>query len=314
MSQTKRRVGVLGIGNVGIAAVSALTHQQLVDEILVYDCDTDRAEGEVLDFMDGIEVTQTATQVKLVSLTDLASCDMILVAYTERATALEEDRLMLLEGSATIARSVIPKLKEAGFLGKYVIATNPCDIITYLIWQLSGLPRAYVIGTGTALDSMRLRRQLSQQLAGVNPSSIQAFMIGEHGNSQFACFSHVRIGGLALADYETLLGQTVERLALEKKVVYFGFDIFERKGHTQFGIGNVLAAFVQAIYNDAKIITAAAAVLDGEYGVTKMAMGVPVLLGAGGIERIIPLTFDSRETIALDKTVAVIRANIMKLN
>ncbi|MCL1632704.1 L-lactate dehydrogenase [Sporolactobacillus sp. CPB3-1] len=298
MSEAVRRVGIVGIGNVGKAAASAILHENIADELYISDIDTERAKGEAFDFADSIELTPSRTRVAEVPLAGLAVCDVILVAVTERKKVISDSRLELLKGSAAITYDIVPKLRKAGFKGKYVIATNPCDIITYLFYKLSGLPKNHVIGTGTALDSMRFRRLLSKAIGNVDPRSINAFMVGEHGDSQIAAWSHVTVGGQPLDQFEADNADVfpkINREEVEDAARHFGWEIHKRKGNTQFGIGNELAFFARSILNDARIVTAASVVQNGEYGQHDLAIGVPIVLGRNGVEKIIRYQLSEKE-------------------
>lgn len=313
MSDGVRRVGIVGIGNVGKAAALAVVHENIAEELYISDIDTERAKGEAWDLADGVEATCSRTRVEAVPLEKLAECDVILVSVTERSEIPKTSRLELLKGTSAIAYDIVPKLKKAGFKGIYVIATNPCDIITYLFYRLSGLPKERVIGTGTALDSMRLRRQIAETIGGIDPRSIGAYMIGEHGDSQFAAWSHVHVGGKPFDEYEAEHADRfgkIDRDQVEDKARHFGFEILQRKGNTQFGIGNALAFFAKSILNDARNITAASAVQDGEYGRDGLAIGVPVVLGRGGIEEIIRLNLNEKEMKAFNASADLIKGYI----
>lgn len=310
---TVRRVGIVGVGNVGKAAAFAVVHDNVADELYLSDIDAERCKGEAMDFADSIELTQSRTRVKDVPLEELAVCDVILVSVTERKEVLSSSRLELLKGSSDIVYDIVPRLRTAGFKGIYVVATNPCDIITYLVWKLSGLPRKRVMGTGTALDSMRLRRQLSLVLGDIDPRSISGYMIGEHGDSQFAAYSHVAIGGKPLDEYEAehldRFGK-IDRDRVEEAARHYGWEIHQRKGNTQFGIGNELAFFAKSILNDARNITASSAVLEGEYGRDDVSIGVPVVLSREGIEEIIQLKLNEKEQKLFTASADLIRGYI----
>jgi L-lactate dehydrogenase len=313
MSETVRRVGIVGIGNVGKAAGEAVLHENVADELYISDIDTERAKGEAWDFADSIETTSSRTRVSEVPLEGLAVCDVILVSVTERSLIPQESRLELLKGTAAIAYDIVPKLRKAGFKGTYVIATNPCDIITYLFYHLSGLPKNHVIGTGTALDSMRLRRQISEAVGGIDPRSISGYMLGEHGDSQFAAWSQVRIGGQSIDDYEeensSRLGK-LDRDKIEDTARHFGWEIHKRKGNTQFGIGNQLAFFAKTILNDAHTITPASVLLDGEYGQKNVTIGVPIVLGRNGVEEILHFHLSEKEQAAFEASAKLIKGYI----
>ncbi|WP_100489261.1 L-lactate dehydrogenase [Sporolactobacillus pectinivorans] len=313
MSKTVRKVGIVGIGNVGKAAASAVLHENVADELYLSDIDSERAKGEAWDFADSIEVTPSRTRVYEVPLEGLAACDVILVSVTERSQIPKGSRLELLKGTAAIAYDIVPKLRKAGFNGIYVIATNPCDIITYLFYHLSGLPKNQVIGTGTALDSMRLRRQISEALGGIDPRSISAYMVGEHGDSQIAAWSHVRIGGQSLNDYEAENSDRfgkIDREKIEDAARHFGWEIHKRKGNTQFGIGNQLAFFAKSILNDARNITPASVILDGEYGQKNVSAGVPIVLGRNGVEEILRFHLSDKEQESFNASAKLIKGYI----
>lgn len=313
MSDTVRRVGIVGIGNVGIAAASAVVHENIADELYISDIDSERAKGEAWDFADSIELTPSRTRVIDVPLEGLAVCDVILVAVTERSQIPSSSRLELLKGTAAITYDIVPKLRQAGFKGTYVIATNPCDIITYLFYKLSGLPKNHVIGTGTALDSMRLRRQLSDVIGGVDPRSISAFMVGEHGDSQIAAWSHATVGGQPLDQFEEdnfdQFGK-IDREQVEDAARHFGWEIHKRKGNTQFGIGNELAFFAKSILNDARVVTAASVIQNGEYGQHDLAIGVPIVLGRNGVEKIVKYRLSKKEQEGFNASADLIKGYI----
>jgi L-lactate dehydrogenase len=313
VSDTVRRVGIVGIGNVGIAAASAVVHENIADELYISDIDSERAKGEAWDFADSIELTPSRTRVIDVPLEGLAVCDVILVAVTERSQIPSSSRLELLKGTAAITYDIVPKLRQAGFKGTYVIATNPCDIITYLFYKLSGLPKNHVIGTGTALDSMRLRRQLSDVIGGVDPRSISAFMVGEHGDSQIAAWSHATVGGQPLDQFEEdnfdQFGK-IDREQVEDAARHFGWEIHKRKGNTQFGIGNELAFFAKSILNDARVVTAASVIQNGEYGQHDLAIGVPIVLGRNGVEKIVKYRLSKKEQEGFNASAELIKGYI----
>ncbi|MCQ2011392.1 MAG: L-lactate dehydrogenase [Sporolactobacillus sp.] len=313
MNETVRKVGIVGIGNVGKAAASAIVHENVADELYISDIDSERAKGEAWDFEDSIELTPSRTRVIEVPLEGLAVCDVILVAVTERSQIPQGSRLELLKGTAAITYDIVPKLREAGFKGKYVIATNPCDIITYLFYKLSGLPKNHVIGTGTALDSMRLRRQLSRVIGDVDPRSISAFMVGEHGDSQIAAWSQVTVGGQPLDQYEEdnfdEFGK-IDRDQVEDTARHFGWEIHKRKGNTQFGIGNELAFFAKSILNNARCVTAASVIQNDEYGQHDLAIGVPIILGKNGVEKIIKYRLNKKEQEGFNASAELIKSYI----
>ncbi|MTT31924.1 L-lactate dehydrogenase [Terrilactibacillus sp. BCM23-1] len=312
MTGSIRRIGIIGVGNVGSAAAFSVIHQGICEELTLVDIKKEKSIGEAIDFADSIGFLSFRTKVKSGELLDLKNCDVILISVAGEPLKPGETRLDLLKGTSAIIKDIIPPLKEAGFNGIYVVATNPCDVITYLTWKLSGLPRNQVIGTGTALDSSRFRKLLSEHL-NVDSRSITAYMLGEHGESQFGAWSHVSIGGKPIRDYIEDHKENIEPFNfddLSEHAKREGWNVFNRKGKTEYGIGNALAFIAKAILNDAYTISPVSAVLEGEYGQNDLAIGVPGILCREGLKQVIELDLDEKEQTLFKNSANVIKDNI----
>ena len=203
----------------------------------------------------------------------------------------------------------------SGFDGIFLIASNPVDIITYLVWKESGLPRNQVIGTGTSLDSSRLKTILSE-LIDVDPRSINGYALGEHGDSQFVAWSHVTIGGKPLLqiveEHQERLGE-VNLDEIADQVSKAGWEIYKRKGTTYYGIGSSLAGITRSIFNDDYSIVAVSAILNGEYGEKNICTGVPAIITRQGIHDIVELNLTQDEKEKFQKSNTILREYMAKI-
>ncbi|CCK14326.1 L-lactate dehydrogenase [Cronobacter universalis NCTC 9529] len=208
---------------------------------------------------------------------------------------------------------IVPQMMAGGFNGIFLVATNPCDIITWQVWKLSGLPRNQVIGTGVWLDTTRLRRTLAEALE-IGPQSIDAFILGEHGDTQFPVWSHSSVYGSPVAQvYERKTGKALDTAALAERVRRLGFEIYARKGCTEYGIAGTIAEICRNIFTGSHRALAVSCILDGEYGVDNVAIGVPAVLAQNGVQQIIELQLEGEEQAKFQHSVAVIKENIARL-
>ncbi|MDQ0920314.1 L-lactate dehydrogenase [Paenibacillus sp. V4I5] len=225
-----------------------------------------------------------------------------------------QNRLDLMESSIHIMKNIIQPIIQSGFNGIFLVATNPVDIITYIVWKLSGLPRNRVIGTGTSIDSSRLKMILTE-IFPVEPKSVQGYVLGEHGDSQFVAWSHVTIGGKPL---HQIISQHPHRFGLvdldqlEQRTKLAGWEIFNLKGSTSFGIGNALAFITRSVLNDDHKIIAVSAILDGEYGERNVCIGVPAIISREGVKEVVELHLDNMEQEKLSYSCSVIRKHLLQ--
>ncbi len=199
-----------------------------------------------------------------------------------------------------------------GFNGIFLVATNPCDIITGRYGSFPAC-RAAVLGTGVWLDTTRLRRLLAQELE-IGAQSIDAFILGEHGDTQFPVWSHSSVYGTPIADlYQQRTGLPLDREAMADKVRKLGFEIYAGKGCTEYGVAGTIAEICRNIFTGSHRALAVSCILDGEYGVSGAAAGVPAVLACGGVKQIIELQLAGEEQAKFSQSIAVIKANIARL-
>ncbi|MEF2967993.1 L-lactate dehydrogenase [Paenibacillus sp. M1] len=314
MARKTRKVTIVGSGLVGAACAYSMINQSVCDEIIMVDRTFDRAVAQALDLSHCMDFTSTRTKVHAGYLEDCRDVDVVVL--TAGANPKQgQTRLDVLEEAEKITRDIVTRIMNSGFDGVFVVAANPVDIVTYIVREVSGFPRHKVIGTGTSLDSARLKTLLSDVFS-IDPRSVNGYALGEHGESQFVAWSHVTIGGKPMLQ---ILEQHKERFKdvdldeIARKTKDAGWEIFTRKGNTQFGIGNALAYIVRSILNDDHKIIAISVILEGEYGQTGVCVGVPAIIGEGGILEVLELNLTPEEQRKFDHSCVILRRAIESL-
>lgn len=300
---------------VGSSCAYSMVNQAICDEIMMIDRSYDRAMAQALDLSHCMDFTGTRTKVYAGTAADCGEMDVIII--TAGANPKQgQTRLDVLDAAAVITEEIVNDIMASGFDGIFVIAANPVDIVTYMVWKMSGLPRHRVIGTGTSIDSSRLKTLLSEVFS-IDPRSVNGYALGEHGESQFVAWSHVTIGGKPILQIMEQHRERFRHLDLEdiaKKTKDAGWEIFTRKGSTHFGIGSALAYITRSILNDEHKIIAVSAILDGEYGQREVCSGVPAIIGSDGIKELLELNLNEEETGKFIASCDIVRAGIHSLN
>ena len=249
-----RKIGIIGAGNVGATVAMSLTTHNICNEIILVDSNYTKAEAQALDIIDMMPFAQSYTHI-LATDDPSALADTDIIINCVGAESSFEDRLDELQGTAKIIKEVFPIVMQSGFDGIIINITNPCDVITMLIQEVTGLPTSRVFGTGTALDTSRLYAHIGMTLQ-VDPSRISGYVLGEHGESQFIAWSTVRIDTFSaeqlIAEMPPGLGFNFE--AVEEIVREAGWKVAKGKGHTNFAIAQVATSLVNAVYNNTQTI------------------------------------------------------------
>ena len=278
-----QRVAIIGAGHVGATAAYALMLRGLFSEIVLVDSNTGLAEAEAADLADANALARPA-RIWAGSYADAAGA-RIAVITAGAATHGAETRLSVTGRSAAIVASCVDQLIGAGFTGVIVVAANPVDLMSLLTFRRAGLPAAQVIGTGTLLDTMRLRQNLASRL-GVAAGSVDGFVLGEHGDSEVAAFSTVRIGGLPLDQY-AVASPSFDRQQVAREVRDEGYRVVSGKGYTSFGIATAIVRICEAVIRDEQAVLAVSTLLTGQYGVSDIYLSMPCVIGAAGVERVL---------------------------
>jgi len=284
----RRVVSLVGTGHVGVAAAYALFIKGLASELILIDKDARRAEGEAMDLMHGQSLVGSMT-VRAGTYADLQEAQIVIISAGV-AQRPGESRLALLNRNAEVFREIISELDRHAPNAILIVATNPVDILTYVAQELSQRPAEHIIGTGTLLDTARFRALLGQYY-GVDPRSVHAYILGEHGDSEVAIWSQVAIGGQRILD-RTVLGRPFDRERMQQifeEARRAAYAIIERKGYTNTAIGVVIARLVEAILDDEKSVLPVSVRLNGEYGIRDVCLSIPCVIGLQGIEgRVLP--------------------------
>ncbi|WP_312467094.1 L-lactate dehydrogenase [Pseudescherichia sp.] len=313
MNTKARKVMIIGTGNVGASAAYALLNQNIAEELILVDLNRDRVEGHAQDLADAAAYMPGMMTISTRDVSECADVDIAVITVSGGPLQPGQTRLDELTNTAKIVKKIVPQMMENGFNGIFLIATNPCDIITWQVWKLSGLPRNQVIGTGVWLDTTRLRRSLAQSL-DIGAQSIDAFILGEHGDTQFPVWSHSSVYGSPIAEvYRRKTGEALDRERLAEQVRRQGFDIYARKGCTEYGIAGTIAEICRNIFTGSHRALAISCVLDGEYGANNIAIGVPAVLAQNGVQQIIELQLAEDEQAKFQHSASVIAANIARL-
>lgn len=306
----ERKVGILGLGHVGAHVAYSIAIQGIADHLVLVDLKESKVSSEVQDLRDAVMYMPHNVKIEAGTYADLGDCDVIVNAIGDISLCASNNRLDEMNFTAAQVKSYMSKVMASGFNGIIINITNPCDVITDLIYKLSGLPKGHVFGTGTGLDTSRLVSQLALQ-TGVDHQSISAYMIGEHGASQMAAWSCVSFGGVPLSTLE----KTDERFAfdkpeLQKKAIGGGWVTYSGKFCTEYGICSTAARMVRVVLHDEKRIMPASILLEGEYGEKDVFVGVPCLIGKNGVEQVMELPLTEAEKAEFHKCCEDVRNNI----
>ena len=292
----KRILGVIGLGHVGAHVAYALAVQGIADELILVDQNEKKLSSEVQDLRDAAAYLPHRVTVRAGGFQELGVCDVI-VNCVGRIELLRgsHDRLTEMDYTIPAVRGYAHKIRESGFDGVLINITNPCDIVTRELALELGLPRGRVFGTGTGLDTSRLLSALARQ-TGIDHNSITCYMLGEHGNQQFAPWSCVSFRGMPLDVWaERDERFRFDRMALQKESIGGGWVTFSGKFCTEYGIATTAARMAHIVLHDEKAIMPASAELCGEYGETGLFAGVPCVIGANGVEQVIELPLTAEE-------------------
>jgi L-lactate dehydrogenase len=291
----KRKIVLIGTGMVGMSYAYALLNQNLCDELVLIDINKKRAEGEAMDLNHGVAFSGGNMEIYAGEYTDCCNAD--LVVLTAGLPQKEgQNRLDLLKENRKIFERILQSVLENGFHGIFLVATNPVDIMTRIVYEISGFPPEKVIGTGTALDTARLRYLLGEKFM-IDPRNMHAYVMGEHGDSEFVPWSQAMMTTKPIFD---LCGETEgchfqELLELEEEVRMAAYKIIEAKKATYYGIGMAMARITKAIFGNEYSVLTVSAHLQGEYGENGIYIGIPCVVNRMGIQRIVELPLGSEE-------------------
>jgi len=307
------RVAIVGVGNVGATFAYALLLSGLASEIVLIDQNRARAEGEAMDLNHAVPFASPA-RVWAGDYTDCAGA-AVTVITAGAAQKPGETRLDLVKKNAGIFRQIVPQIARHNPDGIILVTTNPVDVLAYVAWKLSGLPAQRVIGSGTILDTARFRYLLSQHY-GVDPRSVHALIIGEHGDSEVPVWSLANIAGMRLKDFCCFQDVMYDQAKLDdifRETRDAAYHIIERKGATYYAIGAGLVRVVEAILRDQSTVLSVSTLIDKYYGIDDVYLSLPAVVDRGGIEGVLRLAIDDSETVGLRRSAEVLKSTIAQL-
>ena len=303
-----RKAAVIGCGNVGASIAFSLMQQALFSELVLIDADARRAQGEAMDLSHGLPYA-ASMDIRAGGYGDVGDCALIIV--TAGASQREgETRLDLIGKNLRILGSIVEALRRTPFSGILLIVANPVDVLTCEAQRLSGYPASRVLGSGTVLDSARLKQLLGRRLQ-VDSRSVHAVIIGEHGDSELPVWSGANVSGIELAHFFALRGfpDCAAQLAqIEEDVRRSAYAIIERKGATYYGIAMAVARIAAAIVRDEHAVLPVSTVLGGEYGLSGLALRVPAVVGRCGVEAVLEIPLSGAEREGLHASAAQLAA------
>lgn len=290
-----RKAAVIGCGFVGSATAFTLMQSRLFSELVLLDVNMEKADGEAKDIAHGIPF---AGQMKIYAGTYDDAADAAIIIITAGANQKPgETRLDLVQKNTAIYQSIIPEIVKRDFGGILLIVSNPVDILTYVALKLSGLPENRVLGSGTVLDTARLKYALGEHL-GVDSRSVHSFIIGEHGDSEIAAWSSTNVSGISLNDFCEMRGHFNHDAAMDaiaEKVKNSAYEIISKKQATYYGIAMSVKRICECIVRNERSILPVSAMMHGEYGIEDITLSMPAIVGIGGVETHVPIALSEEE-------------------
>lgn len=307
------RIAIVGTGHVGSTCAYALLLRGLASEIVLVNLHRERAEGEAMDLNHGMLFARPV-RVWAGDFADCKGADIVVLAAGV-AQNPGETRLDLLKRNTRVFQEIIPEIVRYASDAILIVVTNPVDVLTHVAWRVSGLPAARVIGSGTILDTARFRYLLSQYFK-VEPRSVHAFIIGEHGDSQVPVWSLANIAGIRLADFGHLNGSALDdeaKSAIAYDTRRAAYEIIQRKGATYYAIAAGLVRIIEAIVRDENSVLTVSSLVQGAYRLDDVCLSLPGVVNQQGVARVLELPLAGEERSALDKSAQVVRAAIHSL-
>ena len=313
-SVNDRKVAIIGCGFVGSSSAFALMQSGLFSEMVLIDVDHDRAEGEALDISHGLPFARPMNI--YAGDYDDASDAAVTIITAGANQRPGETRLDLVKKNVAIFKTIIPEIAKRHYQGIVLIVSNPVDVLTYVTIKLSGLPLGRVLGSGTVLDTARFKYALGQHL-GVDPRTVHARIVGEHGDSEIAVWSTANVGGVPINSFCELRGfyeheESMKRIA--EGVKNSAYEIIDKKNATYYGIAMTVKRLCEAIVRDEKSVLPVSNLMEGDYGLDDVVLSMPAIIGRGGIEQKVPISLSEEEHRKLEELAAALRAVIDELD
>ena len=303
--QRASKVAIVGAGSVGATIAYALLIRGVAKTVALYDLDADKTRAEVLDLNQGIQFVPMATVVGSDDIAVTAGADVVVITAGAKQKP-GQTRLDLAGTNVAMCRALVPRLVELSPDALLLLVTNPVDVLTYAATKVSGLPTSRVIGSGTVLDSSRLRVLLAQH-TGVAVQSIHAYIVGEHGDSELPLWSGTSIGPIPVSEWSDPKLDEQTRGSIAEQVVRSAETIIRGKGATNYAIGLSTTRIVEAVLHDEGRVLPVSSLLDGPYGITDVCLSLPTVVDRSGIRAVLTPPMTADETAALRRSADAVR-------
>lgn len=303
----KGKIVLVGTGFVGMSMAYSMLNRGGIGELILIDIDKDKTIGEEMDLSHGLPFAPQKMVIKAGDYQDCSDAEIVVITAGV-AQKPGQTRLELAEVNTKIVKEITKNIMNSGFHGIIIVASNPVDLMTYVVYKVSGLPKNKVIGSGTVLDTARLRYMLAEYL-DVSSKNVHAYIMGEHGDSSFVPWNHCYVGCKKLIDVIKDANHEIEDLEkIHKGVVNAAYEIINRKKATYYGIGMSLNRLVRAILdNENSILTVSTYLEDGEYGQNDVYIGVPAIINENGVRELLKLELNEKEQEKLNTSCQLIK-------
>lgn len=309
-----RKISIIGAGAVGATTAFALLQKGIASQIVLNDVNQERAMGEVLDLMHGSSLLKPV-DVILGTLQDTKDSDIIII--TAGATQKPgETRLDLISKNYQIFKSFVPELAKQSPNAIFLVVANPVDVLSYITYKLSGFPKERVIGSGTVLDTARLRTLLGKYM-GIDGRNIHSYIIGEHGDSELATWSSTRVSNLPINEFAKQMDLPWDKGLediIEKDVKNAGYEVLNKKGATYYAVAIAVTRICEAIARNEKSILTVSSYVENMYGVDDVYIGVPAIISENGVEKLLEIDLEEEEKLKLKNSVDVLKGVLKSIN
>ena len=303
----KGKIVLVGTGFVGMSMAYSMLNRGGIQELILIDIDKDKTIGEEMDLSHGLPFAPQKMTIKAGDYNDCKDAQIVVITAGV-AQKPGQTRLELAEVNAKIVKQITQSIMASGFNGIIIVASNPVDLMTYVVSKVSGLPRNQVIGSGTVLDTARLRYLIGDYLK-ISSKNVHAYIMGEHGDSSFVPWEHCYVGCKKIIDVMKDNHHPMDKLSkIHEGVVNAAYEIIEKKKATYYGIGMALNRLVKAILNNENsILTVSTYLKDGEYGQDDIYIGVPAVINSHGVRELVNLDLNEEEQAKLDNSCKIIK-------
>ena len=308
---TKRKVVLVGAGFVGMSMAYSLLNQGGAEELVLIDVNKDKTVGEEMDLSDGLPYAPHKMKIKAGDYDECADANIVVIT-AGLAQKPGQSRLELAVANAKIMKEITQNVMKNGFKGIFIVASNPVDLMTYVVAEVSGMPKSKVIGSGTVLDTARLRYLIAEYL-GVSSKNVHAYILGEHGDSSLVPWEHCYVGCKKMIDIMKDNNHPMEDLKkIHDGVWQAAYKIIEKKKATYYGIGMALNRLVHAVLNDENAILTVSTYQNNEYGQEGMYIGVPAIINKNGVKEILELKLNKEDQEKFNHSCQIMKDNIEK--